>query len=463
MKFGEEWETLEYKTSLSEEHEAIKSLAAFASARGGKLVFGVKPDGTKVGVQIGKGKLEEFASHIRQNTRPSLTPSIEEIEEDGKVFLIVKIDSHPSKPVWAYNVAYKRVGRTNQKLDPEEIQRLLDKSRGMTWDMLPIEDWRDSDLDDDRFASYLTMCGQKASSNPLHQLETLNLLRNGRPTYAMALLFAKNPQRYVPSAWVQCGAFEGESTTKFLDKSNFEGNIIEQIEKSIAFIKRNSRQGVHITGTPRHQSQSEYPEVAVREAIINAISHRDYTSAATTQIRIYGHRLEIWNPGQLPPELTLEDLYNEHSSYPRNRLLKETLARVDIGERWGTGTTRIIDECHLAGTVRPEFYQEQGLFKVRLAGLHQRIYESIAGLGERPRQAVAHVLQHGSINTQTYVQLAKVSERTARGELMQLVEREIFERIGSGKNTCYALTPSVVAAMERQLGIEQSGIAGLPE
>lgn len=189
----------------------------------------------------------------------------------------------------------------------------------------------------------------------------------------------------------------------------------------------------------------------MRESIINAICHRDYASTATTQIRIYGHRLEVWNPGTLPTDLTIQDLYGDHPSRPRNRLLKETLARVDIGERWGTGTTRIVEECALAGTVQPEIILEQGLFKVRLAGLHQRIYEAIAGLGERPRQAVARVLQHGSINTQTYVQMCRVSERTARNELMQLVGRGIFARTGSGKNTCYVLTPSVGNAIERQL------------
>ena len=433
MNFGDEWETIEYKTSLAEEHEAIKTLAAFATTRGGKLIFGVKPDGTKVGVRIGKGSLEEFASHVRQNTRPSLYPSIEPFEEEGKTFLSVSIAAHDSKPVWAYSIAYKRVGRTNQKLEPEEIQQLMDRSRGKTWDMLAVEEWREEDFDRKRFAAYLEMCGQSLANDAAHQIETLGLRSQSKPTHAFALLFAKRPQRYVPSAWVQCGAFKHNSTTEFLDKKTFEGNVIEQIEGAISFIERNTRQTVHITGTPRHHTQPEYPLVAVREAIINALSHRDYTSTATTQVRIYGDRLEIWNPGSLPADLTIADLYGDHPSKPRNRLLKETLARVDIGERWGTGTTRIVEACALAGMVRPEFVLEQGMFKVRLAGLHQRLYESIAGLGERQRQAVAEVLQHGSLNTLRYVELNGGSERRARQELKELVERKIFVRTGGSK------------------------------
>lgn len=452
MNFGEEWETLEYKASLAEENDAIKCLAAFATARGGKVVFGVKPDGTKVGLNIGRGKLEEFASHVRQNTRPSLTPSIEEWIEGDKTFLSVNVEPHPTKPVWAYNIAYKRVGRTNQKLDPEEIQRLMDESRGKTWDMLAIEDWRTDDFDRERFAAYLEMCGHSPASDPIGQLETLGLLSAGRPIHALGLLFSKRPQRYVPSAWVQCGAFKGNSTTEFLDKKTFEGNVIEQIEGAIAFIERNTRQGVHITGTPRHHTQPEYPLVAVREAIINAVSHRDYTSTATTQVRIYSDRLEIWNPGALPADLSIADLYGEHPSKPRNRMLKETLARVNIGERWGTGTTRIVEACALAGMVRPEFLVEQGMFKVRLAGLHQRLYESIAGLGERQRQAVAEVLQHGSLNTLRYVELNGGSERRAREELREMVEQsKIFVRTGGSKNTRYELAPHVVQSLEEQL------------
>jgi ATP-dependent DNA helicase RecG len=240
---------------------------------------------------------------------------------------------------------------------------------------------------------------------------------------------------------VQCGRFEHNSTTKFLDKKSFEGNVIEQIHDTIAFIERNTRQEVRITGSPRHQATPEYPETAIREAVINAICHRDYTSTATTQVRIHDDRLEIWNPGELPLGLTIEDLYREHSSLPRNRLLKETLARADIGERWGTGTTRIVEACTAVGMVEPQYSQEQGVFKVRLAGLHQRIFEAISGLPERMRQAVAHVLQHESINTGTYARLNKVSERTARGELMMLVERHIFMRAGSGPSTHYELHP----------------------
>ena len=443
----EELETLEYKTSLAESQDAIKSLAAFATARGGQVIFGVRPNGEKVGVNIGQNSLEQFASQIRQNTRPALFPSITEFEEGGKKLLRVEVGESPVKPVWAYHVPLKRVGRTNQKLEPEEVQRLMDSTRGRTWDALPLERWRWEDFDLQRFKRYLELCGQSIAKDWKGQLETLGLISEGKATHALAMLFAREGQQYVASSWVQMGRFEHNSTTKFLDKSSNQGDVLEQIESAIAFVERNTHQEVQITGAPKNQKTPEYPDVAIREAVVNAICHRDYTSTATTQIRIHEDRLEVWNPGELPPGLTIQDLYREHSSLPRNRLLKETLARAGIGERWGTGTTRIVEACAAVGMVTPHYSQEQGVFKVRLAGLQQRLYEAISGLPERMRQAVAYVLQHQAINTGTYARLTEVSERTARGELAYLTESEIFRRAGSGPATHYELHPNLQVGM----------------
>lgn len=323
----------------------------------------------------------------------------------------------------------------------------MDTSRGRTWDMLPVENWRENDFDGDRFAAYLQLCGQTPAADLMAQLETLSLLNEGRPTHALALLCAREPRRYVPSSWVQCGRFERNSTTKFLDKQAFEGSVLEQIEQTIAFIERNTRQEVSITGAARHHKTPEYPEVAIREAVINAICHRDYASPATTQVRIHDDRLEIWNPGELPLGLTIEDLYREHSSLPRNRLLKETLARANIGERWGTGTTRIIAECALTGEIVPEWVQEQGVFKTGFAGLHERLFKAIIGFPTRQRHAVAHVIEHGAITSGTYVTLNQISERTARSELTFLVESGIFRREGNGRSTRYELVENPLLAL----------------
>lgn len=114
-----ELETVEYKMGLNERKQAIESLAAFASVRGGKVIIGIAPDGRRVGVNVGKGTLEQFANDVKTNTKPPLFPSIDQEGPDEDCVLTVQVGESAVKPVWAYHIPYKRVGRTNQKLEPE--------------------------------------------------------------------------------------------------------------------------------------------------------------------------------------------------------------------------------------------------------------------------------------------------------------------------------------------------------
>lgn len=257
--------------------------------------------------------------------------------------------------------------------------------------------------------------------------------------HAAALLFVAQPERLIPSAFVQCARFDGVNSARFLDEQTLYGDVITQIEGAVAFVRRNTRQAIRITGNPQHERIPEYPEEAVREAINNAVCHRDYTSCANAQIRIYDDRLEVWNPGTLPPELQIADLYVEHSSHPRNPLLAEALHRARVIEHWGTGTIRILQACESAGMPRPEFVIEQGTFKTRFVGLGQRLFLDLSGLPERQRRAVAHVQEHGRITTQEYSHLVRVSERTARNDLNEMVSRKILERRGRSSDTHFVL------------------------
>ena len=123
------------------------------------------------------------------------------------------------------------------------------------------------------------------------------------------------------------GDFRALSPSSFLDERTLEGNILSQLEESLSFVRRNTRQGIRITGKPEREIVPEYPDDAVREAITNALCHRDYASVGTVQVRIFEDRLEVWNPGVLPPDLSIEDLYRQHASYPRNPRLARALWR----------------------------------------------------------------------------------------------------------------------------------------
>lgn len=434
-------ERLEFKTSLSEKHEATIALAAFATAQGGEVRFGVTPDGQCVGVQVGKTTLEELANYIKQNTDPPQFPSITIEGGESAAVVIVRIEESPIKPVWAFGRPYKRVGRSNQTLSRDETQRLTEATWGSTWDALLCPHCELQDLDRASIGNFLRRAGLDPGLSTDILVENLGLRSSDGLCYAAALLFAKNPQRYVPDAQVQCARFLDATSLNFLDQRTFAGGLLSQIEEAIAFVERNTRQAIQVTGNPQHERVPEYPEAAVREAIINAVCHRDYASSGTVQVRIYADRMEVWNPGTLPSGLTIEALYSEHASRPRNRRIAEAFHRARLIERWGTGTLRIIGAFTEQGLPPPEFRIEQGMFIVRMQPvmIFEDLLVPLSGFKQRERKVVDYVRRYGAITRKEYASLLNLRRRQAAEDLSTMVEVGILERQGAGRSTRYVL------------------------
>lgn len=230
---------------------------------------------------------------------------------------------------------------------------------------------------------------------------------------------------------MKCARFLGTTSVEFLDERTLDGNVFFQLDEAMAFVTRNSQQAILITGRPEHEVIPEYPSEAVREAIINAICHRDYSMTGTVQVRVYNDRLEIWSPGVLPPGIVLEDLYLEHASHPRNPLLAAALHRARLIEHWGTGTLRIVQACEARGMPRPEFLTQTGCFIVR--------FTKGSPLNERQERALQFVRAHNSISRAQYRALSGVSERQALRELSGLEAMGLLIRVGRGRATRYEL------------------------
>ncbi|MBI3945671.1 MAG: hypothetical protein HY321_07120 [Armatimonadetes bacterium] len=269
-------------------------------------------------------------------------------------------------------------------------------------------------------------------------LQNLNMLTTEGLCQAAALLFARNPQRFLVEAVVKRGRFRGSTSVDFLDQQTLEGNVLDQLDSALAFVARNTRQGIRITGRPERETVPEYPDEAVREAVANAICHRDYAATGTVQVRIYDDRLDIWNPGRLPSDLSVEELYREHPSRPRNPRLAAAFYRARLIEHWGTGTLRIVRACEAAGMPRPKFAAEMGMFVVRFGRppTHPRP-ATREGRDERFRLAMAHVLEHGRITTAEYERLSGLGERQALKDLSTLVDKGQLTRKGRGRGTHY--------------------------
>jgi predicted transcriptional regulator len=195
-------------------------------------------------------------------------------------------------------------------------------------------------------------------------LAHLNLLDRGRPSHAAVLLFGKQPQRFLITSEVKCLQFHGTTVAKPIpDYQIYKGTVFELVDQSAAFVMSKLAAAV---GTRAESNRApvtyEIPRAAVAEAIVNAVAHRDYASNASVQVMLFADRLEIWNPGRLPPSLTPEALRVPHASIPHNPLIAEPLFLTRYIEKVGTGILDMIGLCEAAGLPAPQFRQEGGQF-----------------------------------------------------------------------------------------------------
>jgi ATP-dependent DNA helicase RecG len=362
-----ESETVELKQSFGEWKEVVETCAAFASSQGGTIHIGVNPNGEAVGVEVGKGTLEDLTNKIALNTSPRVIPSISTVQTRGKTIIRVLVKESPSKPVWAFDRPFRRSGRTNQKLSQEEAMHLFMDSRNVTWDATVLDGPTVKDVSSAAVRDFLARASAErrwsvSPATPVPKvLNQLGLCKGNRLNVAGLLLFGRNPQQYMTQAMVRCARFKGKNEIHFIDMKVIQGNIVDQVEQAMAFIERNIRMGAEIKGL-RREDLWEYPLDALREALVNAICHRDYASSSNVQVRIFDDRLEVWNPGSLPTGMTVDDLRKEHDSKPRNRAIANAFFLIKYVEQFGTGTRRIIENCQARGLPEPEFQVRQGTF-----------------------------------------------------------------------------------------------------
>jgi ATP-dependent DNA helicase RecG len=291
---------------------------------------------------------------------------------------------------------------------------------------------------------FLSRAGQRLDTGTETTLENLRLRRPDGLAKGAALLFASDPQRFVLAAQLKCGRFLGTTPVRFIDEQTLGGNLFSQLDTALAFVTRNTRQTFRITGKAERDVIPEYPVDAVREAIANALCHRDYAAHDHSQVRIFDDRLEVWNPGQLPFGLTIAQLYEKHPSRPRNPLIAEAFFRARIIEHWGTGTNRMIEACEAAGVPPPEFTAEHGTFITTFRPLAAPVMATDAPFDDsfnaRQQQAVEYLLKHETITSAKYRAMFSVSKRQALRDLGLLVERGVLSREGTNKATRYHLT-----------------------
>ena len=270
----------------------------------------------------------------------------------------------------------------------------------------------------------------------------MNLLINDKLKRAVILLFAKNPQKFYRQSVVRIGKFLSDTDIQTTDIIN--GDLFIQLEKTLEILKTKyllsniSYECIH------RRDLLEYPYEALREAVINALIHRDYSGASQIQIRVYSDKLIIMNEGRLPPEVPLEKLKTNHLSVPRNTMLAEIFYYAGFIESWGRGTVKIVENCLEQGLPEPDYSEENGVMTVTFYKnkWNEKNLKKLK-LNKRQIKAVMYVKENGKMTNYQHQKEFGVSKTTATRDLSDLVRKSVLIKRGeTGKGTFYTIKGS---------------------
>lgn len=272
----------------------------------------------------------------------------------------------------------------------------------------------------------------------------LDLMKDGRLTNAAVLLFGKNPHKFFIQAEIKCLQFSGVEIKKpFVNYQVYSGNLFEQADKARAFVLDAIKFPViQKTGSARFERPYEIPEFAIQEAIANAVAHRNYNSSAGIQVMVFADRVEVWNPGSLPRELTVDDLKKPHTSFPANPSLAHVLYLADYAQKAGSGTLEMMEQCKAQHAPEPEFVSVRNReFRAILPRdyLTEQVLSRM-GLNERQMKAVRLIKEKGGISLSDVQIFYKTTTRkTLYRDLQNLVEKKIINSKGDRRGRKYTL------------------------
>jgi len=257
-------------------------------------------------------------------------------------------------------------------------------------------------------------------------LDSLQLTENGLLKRAAILLFHPKPEKFVTGSFIKIGFFE--TNTDLLFQDEVHGNLFEQIKKTIELLfTKYIRALISYRGIHRIET-FEYPKEAVREALLNAVSHKDYASGYPIQISVYADKIMMWNEGSLPENWTIEKLLSKHPSKPYNPDIANTFFRSGYVEAWGRGIEKITGQCTKAGLPLPLFNIEGSDFwTIFRKDMYNEQSLMVLGLNDRQIKAVLYIKEKKRITNKEYQTINKCSRNTASSELNELVNRSILQ------------------------------------
>lgn len=344
---GEDLHT-EFKEMIESNEDLAKSIVCFANTDGGKIIIGVTKAGEIVGVENIDETLRRIDDVAFNRCEPPVTVVTETLKIDDKTLIIVNIPKGEQRPYRTQSGFYyiRSVNRCRQA-SRQELLRMFQATESMFYDEIEIHKASLQNLDVKKFISFLKDFMNIPVSNESEYLK--NLMKNlkvisptEKPTLAGLLFFGDKPQDFIPYAKIICAYIEGEEISiPPSDKKDVSGDIMEMLENTMKFLKIYLREK-HIIKGLEPEAHLEIPEKALREILINAIAHRDYTISSPIRVLIFVNRIEVHSPGKLPNTVTIESIKIGGSHVLRNPTIYNFFVKMGLVTDVGSGVARAI-------------------------------------------------------------------------------------------------------------------------
>lgn len=419
--------TVEFKRSTGELREAMQALCAFANGAGGRVIVGVRPDGRIAGQQVSEQTLHDIAAAC-DRFEPPIDFTVDRVETgSGQTVLVLAVAGVGDSVPFTYEGrAYERVGNTTRRMSQERYEALLlDRAHSRRrWENQVADEITLKDLDRDEVFRIVEaarstgrLVGPVGRSLP-DLLDRLGVRRKGHILRAAVVLFGKTFLPDYPQCELRMARFRGTDKTEFLDQRHIRGPAFKLLEEAELFCQRHFPLPGRIEpGRLQRVDRPLIPPDAMREILVNALIHRDYSIAGgAVSLAIFDDRVEIWSAGRFPAGITPEMLTRPHPSVQRNPIVADVFHRAGLIEKWGRGTNRVAEMCRSAGVAPPAFAEIGGAavvtFRVPVAQLQPRpesrpesqpeslLTKIVASLEGQPRSKseIAALVGHRSVS-----------------------------------------------------------------
>lgn len=447
----------EFKLDIGNLEAIAKTVCAFLNSEGGTVFCGVDDKGRIVGVDGAQNQVQAIHAYLLDKVTPKALFTVNVDDQDGKAILSIDVPEGKDRPYVFAGSVFVREGSQTRTVDAVKLREMV-QSKSVAaerWERRPSMAMEEGDLNHDeirRTVEHALESGRFAfdgDTNAIEVLKALAVYSAKGFTQAADVLFANNPALRHPQTRVRVTRFASDKGgDAYLDDRQLQGPLVRVFEQAFEFLKQHVRVEARFqAGDVRRSDRAEYPFEALREGLVNAFAHRDYSGfSGGVAVGIYPNRIEIWNSGHFPEGLQPSDLRKNHPSMPTNPDIAHVLYLRGLMERIGRGGQLIISACQAYNLPPPKWVDKASGVTLTIHGRKDQGSDFMAPNSRQ--QALLDELRPGDqIRPSEYHQrfAADVGERQARRDLVQLEDAGLLLRVGKGSSTAYQRTDRTLA------------------